>query len=125
VLQTLQNARMLYRFLSEQRAANLKLTLKNRQGNSKGLIMVKQKTRKELERRILELEAQTASTLKASIKAIDKVGEPLFASACIVHITALGGREVLPPFAVYDGLSTTTIESLKIDLQKTLDRITG
>jgi hypothetical protein len=87
--------------------------------------MIKQKTRKELERRILELEAQGALTLKSSIKAIDKAGEPLFASACIVHITALGGREILPPFAIYDGLSKATIDCFKTDLQKTLNRVIG
>jgi hypothetical protein len=87
--------------------------------------MIRQKTRKDLERRILELEAQSALTLKSSIKVIDKAGEPMFASACIVHITALGGREILPPFAVYDGLSKDTIDRLKTDLQRTLNRVIG
>jgi len=85
--------------------------------------MPKKPTYSELQRKVLELEAQSTFRLKEADRCILKAGDSLMASACIVTITALGGREIVQPFAVYDGLSDASIVALREDIQKTLKRV--
>ena len=82
-------------------------------------------TIQQLTRRLLEVDSQTVLNLNNAAKNIIKAGEPLFASACIVQITALGGREIIPAFCIYDGLSPDTIEAIKRDIVKTCNRVKG
>lgn len=86
---------------------------------------MQKQTVQQLKRKILELESQTILNLNHAAKNISKAGEPLFASACIVQISALGGREILPAFCIYDGLSPDTIEAIKQDIIRTCNRIKG
>lgn len=73
----------------------------------------------DLQRQITELKAQMAHTLKNARRNMHKAGEPLHASAVIVTLTALGGREIMPPFAIRDGLSPETIHAFILDLDRT------
>jgi hypothetical protein len=84
---------------------------------------MKKPTYKELERRIRELEAQGATNTRAALRCIEKASEQhLMASACIIQITALGGREIVPHFAIRDGLSAATVEAIKKDISSTMQK---
>lgn len=83
------------------------------------------KTKDELEQRIKDLEAQLPFNHRAALKDIDKAGEALMASAAVLHITALGGRSIVAPVAITNGLSQTTIAAIKADLQRSFDSITA
>lgn len=84
----------------------------------------KKQTKEQLEQRIKDLEAQLPSTHRAAKDSIDKAGKDLFASAAVITISALGGRIIVPPVAIADGLSKETIDSIKRDIQRSLDLIT-
>lgn len=77
-------------------------------------------TYKDLERKVRELEAQSATNTRAAMRDIEKSGDQLMASACIIQIAALSGREIVRPFAVRDGLSHETIKAIQNDIQKTM-----
>lgn len=83
---------------------------------------MKKPTYAELARRLAELQAQQPSTLRAAHKGLQRTDQ-LHGSACIVTITSLGGREVVAPFAVYDGFSQSTIDAIRADIQRTIDRV--
>lgn len=85
---------------------------------------MKKPTYKDLERKVKELEAQSATNTRAAMRDIEKAGDCLMASACIIQIVALGGREIVRPFAIRDGLSAATIKSLQNDLENTM-RLAG
>jgi len=76
------------------------------------------KTRALLERQVLELTAQLASTYHFADATIDKCGPALMASGCLVQLTAIGGRELVLPFVVKDGLSPETIAALRADIRR-------
>lgn len=84
----------------------------------------KKETVTDLRRRIMELEAQLASNAHFAIRTIDKAGEPLMGSAVILRLNALGGREIISPIAIRDGLSKETIECLKKDFHRTYEGCT-
>lgn len=46
----------------------------------------------------------------------------MMASAVVIRITALGGREICAPFAVTDGLALETIEKLKSDIRRSVQQ---
>lgn len=75
----------------------------------------------ELKRRIYEHDALYVTRLKNAHNDISKAGSALMASACIVSITGLGGREIVLPFGINDGLSEETINAIKKDIQRTLN----
>ena len=79
---------------------------------------MKKPTYSQLERKIKELQALSAPYLFDAFKNIDKT--EAMASAVVIQITALGGREIVAPFAICDGLSPATIEALKADILKTM-----
>jgi len=78
------------------------------------------KTRADLIRRIYELEAQSATNIKTALSNISKADEQLMASAVILKLTVLGGREICPQFAIRDGLSNETISAIKNDIIRTM-----
>ena len=75
-------------------------------------------------RRNSELKAQLASVLGAAFDAIPKAGEPLHGSAVILTLTAIGGREVVGPVAIRDGLSAATIAAIQDDLRRSFELAT-
>ena len=81
---------------------------------------MKQKTKPQLARELLEARASDIVTLGNSSREILKAGDNLTASAAIVTIEALGGR-LITRFAIHDGLSIETINALKLDIQRTIE----
>lgn len=80
---------------------------------------VKQPSVKQLKQKIIELEAQLAFRIPAAMEALEKASERhMMASACILRITALGGREIVEPVAIRDGLSQESIIALQNDLKR-------
>lgn len=84
----------------------------------------KKQTREQLEQRIKDLEAQLPSTYRSAKNAMNKAGDALTASAAVITISAFGGRTIVQPVAILDGLSKETIECIKNDIQRSLDYVT-
>jgi hypothetical protein len=64
--------------------------------------------------RYADLLAQHNSSLITAHQNMHKAGDTsLMASAVIVTLHALGGREICPPFAIPDGLSNEAIAELR------------
>lgn len=79
-------------------------------------------TKAELARKVKELEAQLASSYHFASATLDKAESPaLMASAVIVELTALGGRELIHPVAIRGGLSPETIAALRKDIARSYD----
>lgn len=78
-------------------------------------------TRAQLERQIMELRAQLAHVYGTAVRDIDKAGEALTASGALLQLHALGGREIIPPVVIRDGLSAETIAALKRDLARSYE----
>lgn len=79
----------------------------------------KRKSYADLERENKELRAQMPFALAFASRDLDKAGDVLTASACIVTLTGLGGRQLVEPFAIRDGLSAATIAALRADIART------
>ncbi|GAA4648979.1 hypothetical protein GCM10023116_12530 [Kistimonas scapharcae] len=82
----------------------------------------KTQTRADLLRRILELEAQLASTYHFADRAIDKAGKDhMMASGVLLQLNAIGGHQIIPPVVIKDGLSDETIKAIKADLKESYE----
>lgn len=82
----------------------------------------KPKTKKELETRIIELEAQLSSTYhSASLSLKELTPEKLTGSGILVKLHFIGGKKACPPFLIRDGFSKETIEALQQELRKSYD----
>jgi len=81
-------------------------------------------TKADLQRRVMELESQLASRAAAASAEVCKAGDSLMGSAVILHLVALGGREIVAPVAIRDGLSAETIAAIKADLRRSYDLAT-
>ena len=78
--------------------------------------------RQELERKIAELEAQLVHRLGFGMQTIDKASsERLKGSGVILSLTFLGGKEVMEPVMIRDGLSPETIDALKADIVRSYE----
>jgi hypothetical protein len=84
---------------------------------------IKQKpTRKELEQKVRELEAQLVHRCYFASQAIEKAGTKyLSGSGVIISFAALGGREITEPVCIRDGLSAETIAALKSDFARSYE----
>ena len=69
---------------------------------------------------LTKAKASDIGTLAEAKRNINKAGENLTASACIVHITDYSGKPICGQFAVHDGLSAETIKALQADIEKTI-----
>jgi len=74
-------------------------------------------------RRVHELKAQLASTLGAAFDTMPKASE-YHGSAVILTITAIGGLEVVAPFAIRDGLSPKAVAALQADIARSFELAT-
>lgn len=82
-------------------------------------------TKADFQRKVAETEAQLASTYHFADVQVLKAGqEHLMASAVVLRLTALGGREIIPPVAIKDGLSSETINAIRADLRRSYDLAT-
>jgi hypothetical protein len=80
------------------------------------------KTRQQLERQILELESQLAHRYAYAQSEIDKASTSrMMASGVLLQLTALGGREIINPVVIRDGLSPETIAAIKADLHRSYE----
>ena len=80
---------------------------------------MKRKTRAQLEREIIELKAQLTPTYHYASKALEKAStDHLMASGALLQLTALGGRELISPVVIRDGLSPEAIKALQEDLKR-------
>lgn len=86
---------------------------------------MKKPTYKELERQVLELNAQLIHVYHFASLGIAKASvNHLMGSGALIQISALGGREIVNPFVIKDGLSDETIKALKADMQRSYDLTT-
>lgn len=79
---------------------------------------MKRKSYKDLERENMELRAQMPHASVAACRDLEKAGAVLMASAAIITITALGGRVIVGPVAIRDGLSSASITALRGDISR-------
>lgn len=78
----------------------------------------KRPTYQELARQNMELRAQLAFNYAAASKDIDGAStRHMKSSGVLLQIHALGGREIVKPVLVRDGLSDDTIAALKKDFR--------
>lgn len=85
----------------------------------------KQPTRAELERKLKEAQASQAYVYHSASTNIDKAStDHLLGCGVIMTLTVLGGREIILPVLIRDGLSPETIEAIKNDLKRSYDLAT-
>lgn len=79
-------------------------------------------TRQQLERKILELNAQLFHVYHFANTEIHKAStDKMMASGVLLQLTAIGGKEIINPVMIKDGLSPETIEAIKKDLKRSHD----
>lgn len=89
-------------------------------------IKTKKPSYQELQRQILELKAQMAAAYASASREIGKAGtDTMMASGVLMQLTALGGREIIQPVVIRDGLSTETIEAIKKDMARSFGLATA
>jgi len=87
------------------------------------LTAMKKKTYAQLEREVLELKAQMANTYAAASKRLSKC-ENLIGSGVILRLEALGGKEIIPPVYIVDGLSEAAINALRNEVIRSYNEVT-
>ena len=80
-------------------------------------------TKAELARKLKETEAQLACSYHFASATLERAGN-LAASAVVVELTALGGRQLITPVAIRGGLSAETIAALRKDIARSWDEST-
>lgn len=76
----------------------------------------------ELERKLSEALAGQAHVYHFADTALSKAGaENLMASGVVLTLTALGGREIIPPALIRNGLSAESIAALRADIVRSYD----
>lgn len=84
--------------------------------------MIKKPTRQEMKQKIRELEAQLVHRYHFASRTIDKAGtKNLVGSGVIISLVMLGGREIIEPLCIRDGLSDETIAALKADFARSYE----
>lgn len=79
-------------------------------------------TRADLARKIMELEAQLAHRYYFNSAELHKAGtDHMMASGVLVQLHALGGRRLIDPMVIKDGLSDDTIAALQRDILRSYE----
>jgi hypothetical protein len=79
------------------------------------------KTYAQLMQENIQLRGQLPCMYKAALRDINKASvDHLMASGCLITLTALGGRELITPIVIKDGLSLETIQALTSDITRSL-----
>ncbi len=82
-------------------------------------------TKAMLQRQVLELTAQLAHTYHFADATIDKAGHKYsMASGVLLQLTAIGGKELILPVMIKDGLSPETIAAIRKDLARSYELAT-
>lgn len=80
---------------------------------------------KALERQVVEAVAGQVHNYHFADRGLDKAStESLAASGVIITLTVLGGRELIPPTMLRDGLSHELIAALRTDFKRSYDLAT-
>ena len=75
---------------------------------------MRKRTRKQLEREVMELKASLASTYHFASVGTNKASiDRMTGSSVFIQLTTVGGEEIIPPTAIRDGLSPDTIDAIK------------
>ncbi|MRN79440.1 hypothetical protein [Brucella sp. 10RB9210] len=77
-------------------------------------------TKADLRRKIAELEAQLVHTYHFADAELHKAGN-LVGSGVVLRLTALGGREIINPTLIREGLSPDTIAAIRADLLRSYE----
>ncbi len=79
-------------------------------------------TKQQLLRRVLELESQMAHTYHFANATLDKTSTKyLMASGVLLQLTGIGGKDLINPVMIKDGLSDETIAAIRADLKRSYD----
>lgn len=85
--------------------------------------MTSKVTKADLQRKVKELEAQLVHQYHFASLGVEKADmRRTMGSAVILELTYLGGRKVIEPVAIKDGLSDETIAAIKADLKRSYER---
>lgn len=77
------------------------------------------------QRKILELEAQLSSMYHFANVSLDKAStKHLMASGVLLQLSGIGGKDIIPPIVIKDGLSDATIEALRADIKRSWELAT-
>ena len=83
---------------------------------------VKKPTYQELLRKNTELAGQLAGAYKRASRDLPKASTAhLTASGVLLQLTVLGGRQLIEPVVIRDGLSLETIEAIRADLHRSFE----
>lgn len=82
----------------------------------------KKKTHKETKRELLEAKS---STVLAHVHASSYIGkcstDKMMGSGVLLQLTGIGGKDLINPILIRDGLSEETIEAIKKDIKRSYD----
>lgn len=82
----------------------------------------KKATKSDLRRKITELESQLSHAYYSADVGLDKAGQKHFmGSGIVMTLTGLGGKELVPPVCIKDGLSQETIDAIRADLRRSYE----
>lgn len=82
-------------------------------------------TKAQLQRKVLELEAQLIHVYHFAANSLDRVGtDRLLGSGVILQLSLIGGDEPVAPVMIRNGLSQETITALKADLARSYEDAT-
>lgn len=80
------------------------------------------RTRAQLLRDVLELESQLAHRYHFADSELHKAGTgPRMGSGVLLQLSAVGGKDIINPVMIKDGLSDATIAAIRADLQRSYD----
>ncbi|MBK3745952.1 hypothetical protein G3A39_43175 [Paraburkholderia aspalathi] len=85
---------------------------------------IKGPNKAELIRKVVELTAQLASTYHFADATLSKAGD-LMGSGVLLQLSALGGRELISPVVIRDGLSPETIAAIRKDIMRSYETATA
>jgi len=79
----------------------------------------KKVTHKETKRKLLEAQASTVLSHVFATTDIEKCSEEkLTGSGVVLQLSGIGGKDIINPILIRDGLSNETIEAIKKDLKR-------
>ena len=74
-----------------------------------------------LRRKVAELEAQLASSYHFASMTLSDAADKMQGGAVILRLTALGGKELITPVAIKNGLSQESVAALRADIARSWD----
>lgn len=75
----------------------------------------------QLERQLWEAKSQYTQRISSAFDALDKARDAYIGSGVILSVSAIGGKEVIPPVMIRDGLSDNTIKAIQKDLRHSFE----